>query len=187
MSRFQFSLRSLLGFVALVAVGCAALLYPSDLWASLAVYGALVALATAILGSIVRRGSAQYFWLGFALFGCGYMWLTYEGEANVSPPGWFQLEGQQGCTKLLRFAYDKLHAREPSQGLLYNDLRPFTEVGHSLWTLVFAFAGGWIGRYFGAIQGSSSTACSIRKQSDSSVAANGDQPQSPAEPDQPDD
>jgi len=187
MSKFQFSLRSLLGLGALVAAGCAALLYPSGLWASLAIYGVLVALAAAILGSIVRRGSAQSFWLGFALFGCGYIWLTYEGEANVSPPGWFQLKGQQGTTKLLRFAYDKLHARKPTQGLLYEDLRPFTEVGHSLWTLVFAFVGGWIGRYFGAIQGSSRTACSTRKQSNSSVAANAEQPQSPAEPDQPGD
>lgn len=187
MSKFQFSLRSLLGLVALVAAGCAALLYPSDLWASLAIYGVLVALAAAILGSIVRRGSAQSFWLGFALFGCGYMWLTYEGEANVSPPGWFQLKGQQGTTKLLRFAYDKLHARKPTQGLLYADLRPFTEVGHSLWTLVFAFVGGWIGRYFHAIQGSSSTARSIRKQSDSSLGANTEQPRSAPSPGQTDD
>lgn len=187
MSNFQFSLRSLLGFVALVAAGCAALLYPSDWWASLAVYGALVALATAILGSIVRRGSAQAFWLGFALFGCGYMWLTYEGEAHVSPPGWFQLKGQQGTTKLLRLAYDKLHPRKPNQGLLYEDLRPFTEVGHSLWTLVFAFVGGSIGRYLHAIHASGGTARSIRRQSDSSVAANGEQPQSPAELDYPED
>jgi hypothetical protein len=171
--------------VALVAVACAALLYPSDLWASLAVYGILVALATAILGSVVRRRSAQAYWLGFALFGCGYVWLTYEGEANVSPPGWFQLKGEQGTTKLLRLGYDHLHPGKAGQGLLYEDLRPFTEVGHSLWTLLFALVGAWIGRYFHALQ-ESRLAHLIGHQASSSIVGKTREPQSAAEPGQPD-
>jgi hypothetical protein len=56
--RLQFSLRWLLGLVAFVAVGCAALIHVSGLCASLVFSTMLGILSVAILGSIFQRGAA---------------------------------------------------------------------------------------------------------------------------------
>jgi hypothetical protein len=68
-SLIQFSLRSLLAAVTILALGVAALLNPSVWWEA-AIWGvAMFFLATAILLVIYRRSETRAFWVGFVVFG----------------------------------------------------------------------------------------------------------------------
>ena len=64
MHRLQFSLRSLLGFVAVAAISCEALVRPSFLWASAIWTVAMGLLAVAVIGAVCCREVRQAFCLG---------------------------------------------------------------------------------------------------------------------------
>ena len=76
MGRYRFTLAALMGVVALVAVGVAALRSSTALWASLVILLALGAICGATVGAILRRGPDQGAWLGFAVFGWAYFLMT---------------------------------------------------------------------------------------------------------------
>ena len=65
----RFSIASMMGFVVLLAVGMAALRYPTKLWASLFLSVTLVVLVVSVLGGLFRRGLDRSFWAGFAFCG----------------------------------------------------------------------------------------------------------------------
>jgi hypothetical protein len=83
----RFSIASMMGFVVLLAVGMAALRYPTKLWASLFLSVTLVVLVVAVLGGLFRRGLDRSFWAGFALCGWFYFILSCGPWFNdvVSP------------------------------------------------------------------------------------------------------
>ena len=58
MGRYRFTLAALMGAVALVAVGVAALRSPTALWASLVILLALGAICGATVGAILSAGLA---------------------------------------------------------------------------------------------------------------------------------
>src|SRR4051812_16351870 len=75
----RFSLISLLGFVACVAVGCAAFVSGDDMWlvaASTLMY--VVATAAIIIG-LFGQGTIRSFAVGFAVACLGYLALIYFG------------------------------------------------------------------------------------------------------------
>jgi hypothetical protein len=76
MNRIRFTIASLLVVVLLVAVGFAALREASDLWDRGVFTLALAVLLVSILFAVHRTGSERAFWLGFALFGWGYLGLS---------------------------------------------------------------------------------------------------------------
>src|SRR5690348_358666 len=76
MSRIRFTIASLLVVVLLVAVGFAALREASDPWDSGVFTLALAILLVSILLAVHRTESRRAFWLGFALFGWGYLALS---------------------------------------------------------------------------------------------------------------
>lgn len=82
-SLFQFSIRSLLVAVTIVALGIAALLNASVNW-EMAMWGlALGLLATAVLLIIYRRDQQRAFWMGFLVFGGLYLAvLLYSFRTN---------------------------------------------------------------------------------------------------------
>jgi hypothetical protein len=66
----------------------ASLRFPSDAAAAAALLVTQATLAFAILAVVYRAGEARAFWLGFALFGWGYMALTWEswlGQSAARP------------------------------------------------------------------------------------------------------
>ena len=69
MPRLRFTIAGMLGVVAFVAVGIAALRSGSDLWAATIFTLTAATLASAVLVSIHRQGRTRAFWFGFALFG----------------------------------------------------------------------------------------------------------------------
>jgi hypothetical protein len=72
----RFSIARLMGVILVVALCTAALREASDHWAGIALAALLVLLATAILQAIYHRATRRAFWMGFALFGWGYLILV---------------------------------------------------------------------------------------------------------------
>jgi hypothetical protein len=114
MPRFQFSLRALLGAAVFVAVACSSLLYASETIASLVFTATVLVLLAAVVAAVCRRGAARAFWVGFAIFGWGYLWLAIWPEPAPSmvmpargPEGFQEYRGLV-TTKLMVFAYEAL-------------------------------------------------------------------------------
>lgn len=78
MARPRLSIAGLLGSVVIAAVGFAALHNASPLWAGFVVLAAVALLALAVLGAVYRRGAKRAFWLGFDLFGAGYLFVAFD-------------------------------------------------------------------------------------------------------------
>lgn len=72
----RFSIARLMGVILAVGLGMAALREASDLWAGIALSIVLVLLAGAILQVLHDQAARRAFWLGFALFGWGYLTLV---------------------------------------------------------------------------------------------------------------
>lgn len=82
----SFSLKWMLAGVAGVALGCVALLYASPVASGIAYTVTTVLLLTAVVGGIVLQKEARAFWVGFAVFGWGYVALV-SFEALEAPMG----------------------------------------------------------------------------------------------------
>src|SRR5258708_7721943 len=97
--RFRFSLPALFGFVAIVAVCCAALIQQTEFWKSVIEVAALGGLFFAAITALYGKGSARAFGAGFAVVGWGYFfvqqferfglttqWITLELQDLIHPP-----------------------------------------------------------------------------------------------------
>lgn len=98
----RFSMRCLLIAIVVVAIGCAAVAYPSRSWASGLFSAVLLLLAFATLGAAVSRGAERAAWCGFAWFG----WLYLVCACGP----WFdrQVGPQLPTTRLIRIWDDRL-------------------------------------------------------------------------------
>jgi hypothetical protein len=115
MQRPTMSIRTMLVIVAFIALACVALVRANSVWASVMFSSALATLLFAVLAVIFRRGTKQAFWIGFALFGWGYLWMAHwpgdspEGFTGMGFPivGRMQQDSDDtlATTKLLVFAY----------------------------------------------------------------------------------
>jgi hypothetical protein len=101
MRRIRFTIASLLAVILLVAVGFAALRESSDLWESGLFTVTLCLLLISILLAIHRTESRRAFWLGFALFGSGYL------AHSLVPP----VESRLMTTKALQYLDSKVRGR----------------------------------------------------------------------------
>ncbi len=82
MHRVRFSIAAMMAVVAVTALMIAALRFSTAAWAGamlLLVWGVL---GLAIAGVICRKGGERAWWVGFALFGCGYLALALWSEKN---------------------------------------------------------------------------------------------------------
>jgi hypothetical protein len=77
MSRPRVSIAFLMIVVVLLAIGIAALRYPTQLWAAALLSLTLGLLLTSCLGIAVCRGQRQASWTGFATFGGSYLVLCF--------------------------------------------------------------------------------------------------------------
>jgi hypothetical protein len=83
MHRFRFNLLTLFGFVAVVAVGCAALARPSQLWLAVVSAASLASLFYAVLAAAYGWNARRAFWVGFAVVGWGYVVLEWTSTAGL--------------------------------------------------------------------------------------------------------
>src|SRR6266436_1870509 len=100
----RFSIRTLMAFVLVSAVGLAALRNASDLWAGMMLLVALAAVGVAVLGAVILRGRERCGWAGFAFFTGGYLALA------IAP--WLSdtFQAQLGTTHLLRYVHSQVTA-----------------------------------------------------------------------------
>jgi hypothetical protein len=75
MKRFRFHIGSLLVLVVLLGVGFAALREANDHWDGIVLSSAVGILMVSALLVVHRRAERRAFWVGFALFGWGYLGL----------------------------------------------------------------------------------------------------------------
>jgi hypothetical protein len=105
--RLNYSVFSLLAFLAFAALACAATLNANSLWAGITFNVAVGAMFWAAAGAICRRGEARGYWLCFLVFGGGYLMLAFGPwfYANVRP--------ELVTAKLVTKLYDSVRRIEP--------------------------------------------------------------------------
>jgi hypothetical protein len=161
----RFSLSSLVGFVCVVSVGCAALRFASRLWASALLTLLLGALVFSLLGVAFASNSRRRFWAGFSLCGWSYVVLVFGPGLDT------HIGHRLLTTKVLGDIQPVVQARNRVPGLRqtpsYRDfddlvivsetgtarIRPpqwehFQQVGHSIIGFMIGIVGGLAGRYF---------------------------------------
>jgi hypothetical protein len=140
------SIAGMMGGVAVISLALTALRSGSALWAGATFLVTCGVLGLAIVGAACRRGSERAWWLGFALFGWGYLTLVFW--APDSAVRW------NVPTNFLLYA---LRPR-PAVGLANDDFLwlsgAFAQAAHCLFGLLAATLGGLIARgLFGAPAG----------------------------------
>jgi hypothetical protein len=93
----RFSIRTLMAFVLVSAVGLAALRNANALWATVMTMVALAFVCVAVLWAILLCGRERAWWLGFAVLGGVYLFVS------VSP-----LQYRLGTTRLLEYVHAKV-------------------------------------------------------------------------------
>jgi hypothetical protein len=83
MGRFRYSLLSLLGMVTFLAVGFAALMQATRLWADAVGWASVVTLTWAAIRAFHRSGSVRVFWVTF-LFVAGFYLLVVFPSPGVA-------------------------------------------------------------------------------------------------------
>jgi hypothetical protein len=78
MHTFRFSLLTMFGSVAVVALACAALATPSQLWLVIVSASSLACLFYAVLAATYGRAAKRAFWFGFAVVGWGHIFLEWQ-------------------------------------------------------------------------------------------------------------
>ncbi len=77
MRKIRVSIARLMGAVLIAAVGFAALRNLSDAWAGLMLMLTCGVLLMGVVGAVCQGPHERAWWLGFALFGFGYLALTF--------------------------------------------------------------------------------------------------------------
>ena len=149
MRTLRISIAGLMGAVLVAAVGLAALQNASQTWAGamyLTTYGVL---GLAIVGAICRGFPERAWWLGFGVFGWGYLVLiAYWG-------GWRPIDELRLETLptsiVLAAVWPKLGppidlaSQSPDPLIIY---RCYSRIGHDLWALLAALLGGILARVY---------------------------------------
>jgi len=150
----RFSLRFLLATFTVVAVSIAGLTYANLAWAALLYTAAFVLVLTGVVGATVRPWPKRGYWIGFALFGGGYFWLSLMAEGSLrfaGTPRGATFEPNLATTHLMLWCERYLRTESSPRGtfgVVRGPTEYFIQVGHSIFTLVFALAGGMLGQWF---------------------------------------
>jgi hypothetical protein len=143
----RFSIAGLLGLVLVSSIGLAALRYASAVWAGVMFLLTCGLLGLAILGVACRQGADRVWWLGFAVFGWGYLILIFvlSPESEFGPaPGLPPIVLLDALKTRIGPVY-----RSTEEHVIWD--ASFYEVGHCLLAQLAALLGGVLGRsLFGA-------------------------------------
>ena len=139
------SLAGLMGAVLVAALCLAAMRSASEMWAGATFLATCAILGVAAIGAVCRGGDERAWWLRFAVFGWGYLGIAYFAAHDAPPlPTTIALEAV--CTKAgLEIPLVPL---VKSRGRATIVAPAFTQIGHCLWAIVAAIAGGMLGAVF---------------------------------------
>jgi hypothetical protein len=166
----RFSIAGLMGIVVVAAIGLAALRNASDNWAGVMLLLTCGTLALAIVGVVCRTEGERAWWLGFALFGWGYLALAFWSWHHAGIPSLPTLDWLIALTATLGANPQPMGPGGGIGGMGgmgggMRSVRPFmvaggfgggpggggwadwyVQVGHCLWALVLAILGGILAR-----------------------------------------
>lgn len=138
----RYSIAGLMGTVLIASLGLAALRDPSDVsegWAGAAVMLVCGLFTLAVVGAGCSGTPGRIWWLGFALFGWGYLklsiWPTF-GTPKLPT----MIVTEVLMTRLGR------SLPQPTFGAP-DTAKSFRQIGHCLWSLPFAFLGGTLAQF----------------------------------------
>ncbi len=159
----KFSLRTLLAAAALLCVGAYVLVYATPVWAAIAYTLCVGLLLAAIVCACAATGQPRFFWLGFAVFGWGYLVVLHSPIFSVQAADRNWQVHYSGPPLVTRAAIDWMWDKvlpvvhEPPQwdqsmtktinGSRFPNGFAFSQVGHTLSALIFAVVGGACGRF----------------------------------------
>jgi hypothetical protein len=168
MDRAQFSLARLMTVVFFIALGIAALLNPTPVWASVLFLFTVALMSAAVVGAITGRGKMRMTWAGVAIFGWIYLGIVFgplpNGNGTTIPALPTMLIYEYTLDQYLipqsKAAYkdvifentnqaesllDKATLRGKPRVLV--DVMHLKRVVHCLGALIFAVIGGFVGRF----------------------------------------
>jgi len=163
-----------MGVVLVAAIGLAALRNASETWAGVMLLLTCGVLALAVVGVVCRAESERAWWLGFALFGWGYLalafwswknepspslptlvWLdTLSTKLGLTPQGMGGMGGMGGGMRSMwnaQFGAATLPGGFGGNAAGVGPNWSYAQVGHCLWALLFAILGGILARALFAI------------------------------------
>jgi hypothetical protein len=105
----RFSVRTLMAFVLVCAIGLAALRNANEIWASVMLLIAFGAAATALVNALIFRGKKRYGWTGFAIFSGGYLGISLGPLLNAP------YNSHLGTTAALDYVQSQVAFASPSQ------------------------------------------------------------------------
>jgi hypothetical protein len=147
MTHFRFS--QLMAVVLYLSLGFAALRNADSLWASATFTLSIVAISTALLGALIRRGRARPVWIGFALFGWTYLLVSTLPPRASGGLGFGPLPLPPNLIEW-GMASVQPYLWPVPPGQMWNAgevLTPYEQVGHSLGIVIFGSVGGVVGRF----------------------------------------
>ena len=152
----RFSIRTLMAFVLVSAVGMAALRNASDLWAGMMLMAALAAVGVAVLGAALMRDRERAWWLGFGLFGGAYLIVSLIPPLESRLPtskglGYFRSKVSNWGSEVEVISIEPMgeHAIRGGQVTIWDEnLVFFRQIGHSLLTLLAGLLGGIVAVWF---------------------------------------
>jgi hypothetical protein len=140
MKRFRFTLAQLMAVVLYVGFGFAALRNADHYWADATYTIAIISISAALLGAIVRKGTARVPWIGYATFGWTYVLLDLL--PSWTPSG-FGFERVKRPNLMIMWGIGRLYPHISTSPVLL----PYDQVSYSLGMILFGLIGAFVARY----------------------------------------
>jgi hypothetical protein len=163
MRKVRFPIAGLMGAVIVIALSLAALRNASETWAGATFLLTCAVLTLAVVGAVCRRDAERAWWLGFALFGWGYILLAFWTSFELPTMALLDVIGSQFGAKV-HFSGGKStmgggmgsiggmrSADLQFSGVLAGGMgggtggppdRELQQIGHCLWALLASLVGG---------------------------------------------
>jgi hypothetical protein len=142
MTRLCFTLAQLMAILLYLGFALAALRNADDVWASATYTLAIILIAAALVGAVVRKGGARTTWTGFAVFGWTYLLVVQLPPWDFGGLGFGPIKKrilliELGIAHLQPYIYPTLGRRELTQ---------YEQVSYSLGIILFGLVGAVLSR-----------------------------------------
>jgi hypothetical protein len=136
MRKARFSIAALMGAVLLAALALAVFRYGSEVSAGVLFLLTCGVLCLGVVGIVCRGGAGRAWWLGFTLFGWGYMALAFWLSDRLN-----ELPTETMLVALAARLRIPTHGNAAGSGAASLD-SSYLQAGQCIWTLLAAFMGG---------------------------------------------
>ncbi len=134
--RRSYTIGGIMWATVVIAFGLAALRNASETWAGVTFLATCGVLALAIIGAVCRPAIERPWWLGFTLFGSGYLVLAILDIPGLKTPA-------LPTSRLLDIVAPLFNAVPRSPKFASSAF--FHQIGDCLWSLLFGTLGGFLG------------------------------------------